>query len=101
MAVTLYSAKPFYNPYHDYDVLESATYAAMSRLTWAVATAAIFYVASFGHGGFFAKILSWSPWVPLSKLVYGAYLTHMTFQIRSSASAKTSVEAEIFDVVSY
>lgn len=100
MGVALYSAKVFYNPYHPYDIIEAASYAAFHRLTWSVGTAGLFYIASFGHGGFFVKILSWTPWIPLSKLVYGAYLTHMSFQIRSAANRQSPLEAGIFDIVS-
>lgn len=96
----MYSAKIFYNPYHSYDVIEAASYASLHRLSWAVGTAGLFYVASFGHGSFFAEVLSWNPWIPLSKLVYGAYLTHMSFQLRSAANRMSPVEIGIFDVVS-
>lgn len=33
--------------------------------------------------------LEWTPWIPLSKLVYGAYLVHMCWQLRSAAMAKS------------
>lgn len=101
MGLTIFSANIFYDPYHSYNVIEAASYASFHRLTWAVASAGLFYVASFGHGGFFAKVLSWSPWIPLSKLVYGAYLMHMSFQLRDAGSRKTPLEAGIFEIVSY
>lgn len=33
--------------------------------------------------------LEWTPWIPLSKLVYGAYLVHMCWQLRAAAMAKS------------
>lgn len=100
MVVSVLSAKVFYDPYHSYDIIEAASYASLHRLTWALGTSGLFYVASYGHGRFFVKILSWTTWIPLSKLVYGAYLTHMQFQIRSAANRMSALEAGIFDIVS-
>ncbi|KAG5894540.1 hypothetical protein JTB14_026828 [Gonioctena quinquepunctata] len=100
MLISVFTAKVFYNPYHRYNALESGSYAALHRLAWAVGSVGLFYVASFGHASFFKKILSWSPWIPLSKLVYGAYLTHMTFQLRSAAKFMNPRQLSYFDVIS-
>ncbi|XP_074042229.1 nose resistant to fluoxetine protein 6 isoform X3 [Leptinotarsa decemlineata] len=99
MMVSVFSAKIFYNPYHPYNAIESATYAAFHRLGWAVGTSGLFYVASYGHASYLKKILSWSPWIPLSKLVYGAYLTHMSFQLRSAAKFMNPRQLTYFDVL--
>lgn len=99
MLATVFSAKVFYDPYHRYNAIESASYAAFHRLTWAAGSVGLLYVASFGHGGFLKTVLSWGPWIPLSKLVYGAYLTHMTFQLRSAAKFMSPRLLTYFDVV--
>lgn len=101
MVISVFSAKVFYDPYHTYNQIESATYAGFHRLTWATGSFGLFYVASFGHADFFKQVLSWSPWIPLSKLVYGAYLTHMSFQLRAAAQFRTPGQVAIFDIVSY
>lgn len=99
MLVSLFSGMVFYDPYHTYNSVESAAYAALHRPAWALGSVGLLYVASFGHGSFLKKVLSWSPWIPLSKLVYGAYLTHFQFQLRSAAVFKNPMQIAYFDVV--
>ncbi|XP_018579714.2 nose resistant to fluoxetine protein 6-like [Anoplophora glabripennis] len=98
MLVSLFSGMVFYDPYHSYNSVESAAYAALHRPAWALGSVGLIYVASFGHGSFLKKVLSWSPWIPLSKLVYGAYLTHFQFQLRSAAVFKNPKQIAYFDV---
>ncbi|CAH1163713.1 unnamed protein product [Phaedon cochleariae] len=100
MLMSVFSAKVFYDPYHPYNAVESASYAALHRLAWAAGSFGVLYVASFGHAGCIRKVLCWSPWVPLSKLVYGAYLCHMTFQLRSAAKFMNPRQVSYFDVMS-
>ncbi|KAJ8954784.1 hypothetical protein NQ318_014895 [Aromia moschata] len=99
MCVAVFSGKVFYDPYHDYNAIESASYAALHRFAWAVGSVGLLYVTSFGHASFMRKILSWRPWIPLSKLVYGAYLAHMQFQLRSAARFMNPRQITYFDVM--
>lgn len=89
----------FYNPYHPYNVFEAATYAAFHRPAWALGTVGLLLAVSFGHATFLKHALSWSPWVPLSKLVYGAYLIHMSFQIRYVGMSKSPRFFDYFDII--
>ncbi|KAJ8979723.1 hypothetical protein NQ317_015547 [Molorchus minor] len=98
--VSVFSGNAFYDPYHKYNTIESASYAAFHRFSWAIGTVALLYILSFGHASFMKKILCWSPWIPLSKLVYGAYLTHMGFQLRSAARFMNPRQLTYFDVIS-
>lgn len=95
------SGAVFYNPYHEYNVLEAATYAGFHRLTWAVGTLGLLLTASYGHSTLIQRVLSWSPFVPLSKLVYGAYLMHMSFQFRSLGMTPGSQLFDYFNLVSW
>lgn len=45
------------------------------------------------------SVLQWQPWIPLSKLVYGAYLVHMCWQLRSTAMVMAPRYATIFDIM--
>lgn len=90
----------FYDPYYVYEPYESAMYAAFHRPAWGLGTIGIIFVASYGHANLLRQSLSWSPWVPLSKLVYGAYLIHMGFAIRQAGNTKSPKFFEYFDVVS-
>ncbi|CAG9820973.1 unnamed protein product [Phaedon cochleariae] len=90
----------FYDPAYQYNPLESALYASMHRVVWAVGSVGVLYVASFGHAKFIYRFLSWRPWVPLSKLVYGAYLVHMQFQLRAVARKGGADVSTYFDGIS-
>ncbi|XP_030745923.1 nose resistant to fluoxetine protein 6-like [Sitophilus oryzae] len=90
----------FYNPYHPYNPYESGAYAALHRPLWALGSIGIMFVASYGHASFITKILTWSPWIPLSKLQYGAYLIHMQFQLRSAAKFMSPKYISYFDLIS-
>ncbi|CAH1112393.1 unnamed protein product [Psylliodes chrysocephalus] len=100
MLGTLFSARVFYDPYHPYNAIEAASYNSLHRLSWAVGSCGLLYTASFGHFSFLKVILSWSPWIPLSKLVYGAYLCHMSFQLRGAARFMSPQQITYFDVIS-
>lgn len=89
----------FYNPYIPYSAWASALYAGLHRPAWAFGSAGLFYAASFGHAGLLRAFLSWRPWLPLSKLVYGAYLCHMVFQFRSVASVTGTRHFSYIEVV--
>ncbi|XP_022913044.1 nose resistant to fluoxetine protein 6-like [Onthophagus taurus] len=86
----------FYNPYHKYNAIEAAAYAGLHRLTWAIGTIGLLLTGSFGHTSVVHKVLSWSPFIPLSKLVYGAYLIHMSFHFRFLAMTTGSQQFEYF-----
>ncbi|GLV42223.1 uncharacterized protein CBL_03809 [Carabus blaptoides fortunei] len=79
----------FYDPYHSYNVWEAALYAGLHRPAWAVGSAILLLNASYGRFGIMKAFLEWEPWIPLSKLVYGAYLVHMCWQLRSTAMVKS------------
>lgn len=73
----------FYNPYVQYNEYEAAAYAAFHRPAWGLGTVGLLFVGGYGYATVIQKVLTWSPWIPLSKLVYGAYLIHINFQIRA------------------
>lgn len=89
----------FYNPYHPYNALESGLYSALHRVAWALGSIGLLYVASFGHAIPLNRILTWSPWIPLSKLIYSAYLIHMQFQLRAAAQFRNPQKIGYFDTV--
>nr|XP_023026922.1 nose resistant to fluoxetine protein 6-like [Leptinotarsa decemlineata] len=91
----------FYNPDYEYDRIGSALYASLHRVVWSVGSVGVLYVASYGHTKYIYRFLSWKPWIPLSKLVYGAYLVHMQFQLRAVARKGGADVITYFDVISY
>ncbi|XP_019870876.2 nose resistant to fluoxetine protein 6 [Aethina tumida] len=101
MFVSVFVGGVFYNPYHRYDAVESGAYAALHRPAWALGSLGLLYTASYGHGYIINRVLTWSPLVPLSKLVYGTYLVHMQFQLRSAARFRNPRSISYFDVISH
>lgn len=97
---SIFGGSVFYDPYHKYNVIESASYASFHRIAWAIGSVGLLFVGSYGHGTVINMVLTWSPWIPLSKLVYGAYLSHMQFQLRSAAKFMNPRQIGYFDVVS-
>ncbi|XP_060529412.1 nose resistant to fluoxetine protein 6-like [Cylas formicarius] len=95
----IFSGVVFYNPYHPYNAIESGLYSAFHRPLWAVGSIGLMYVTSYGHASFFKKVLEWGPWIPLSKLQYGAYLIHMQFQLRSAAKFMNPKYISYFDLI--
>lgn len=89
----------FYNPYHKYNPIESAAYASFHRASWGIGTVGLLLVCSYGHATALQRFLTWSPWIPLSKLVYGAYLSHMQFQLRNVGMTPGPKVFNYFDVV--
>lgn len=51
-------------------------YSATSRTLWSIGLAWIVYACVTGHGGIINSLLSWKPFIPLSRLSYSAYLIH-------------------------
>ena len=51
-------------------------YSATSRTLWSIGLAWIVYACVTGHGGIVNSLLSWKPFIPLSRLSYSAYLIH-------------------------
>ncbi|KAH1014684.1 hypothetical protein HUJ05_012526 [Dendroctonus ponderosae] len=82
IAASVLTGSVFYDPYHPYNPYEAATYAGFHRALWSIGSIGLIYVASYGHAKFIWKILTWSPWVPLSKLQYEPKSTPQPFYIR-------------------
>lgn len=55
-----------------------AIFETFSRPLWAVIVGWVVLACATGNGGFINSILSWQGWLPLSRLSYSAYLTHLT-----------------------
>lgn len=94
-----YCGTAFYNPYHTYNALESASYASLHRAVWSLGTVGLLVVFSYGPFSIIRSALSWMPCIPLSKLTYGAYLTHFIFQLRSIGMTPAPRIFNYFNVV--
>ncbi|XP_072929561.1 nose resistant to fluoxetine protein 6-like [Epargyreus clarus] len=59
-----------------YGLVVDAIYAALNRPVWTLSLAILVFCCSLGKVPIVKNFLSWYPWVPLSRLAYGLYLTH-------------------------
>ncbi|KAK6965245.1 nose resistant to fluoxetine protein 6 [Biomphalaria glabrata] len=55
---------------------QQSLYEALVRPTWALCVAWVIYACHNGHGGIANSILSWKPFLVLSRLTYAVYLLH-------------------------
>lgn len=99
MLMSILTGAIFYDENYKYNAIESGIYNSLHRTVWALGSVGIIYVASYGRSKFIYNVLSWSPLIPLSKLVYGAYLIHMQFQMRAVAKKGGADFVSYFDVV--
>ncbi|VDI21430.1 Hypothetical predicted protein [Mytilus galloprovincialis] len=58
----------------------AALYNTVHRTIWGVCISWVIFSCATGNGGFINTILSWKAFVPLSRLTYMAYMTHMIVQ---------------------
>ena len=66
-----WSGHPFTKP-------ENIMYYMFSRTVFSIGIALMIYACHNGFGGIIDKFLSWSFWVPLSRLTFVVYLSHLT-----------------------
>lgn len=101
MVASMFSGAVFYDPYHPFNPIESGAYASLTRGAWGMGTIGLLFAASHGHASFLSKILSWPPWIPLSKLSYAAFLIHMQFQLRNIGMLPAPIIFDYLSVVMY
>ena len=61
---------------HPFSKSENVMYFMFSRTVFSIGIALMIYACHNGFGGIINSILSWSFWVPLSRLTFMAYLSH-------------------------
>ncbi|XP_033763774.1 nose resistant to fluoxetine protein 6-like [Pecten maximus] len=61
---------------HAMSVGIAALYNAVHKSLWGVCVCWVVFACVTGNGGFVNTLLSWSPFVPLGRLTYCAYLVH-------------------------
>ena len=61
---------------HPFSKAENVMYYMFSRTVFSIGIALMIYACHNGFGGVINKFLSWSFWIPLSRLTFMAYLCH-------------------------
>lgn len=85
--------------WRSYHPIEGAVYAALNRPAWALGVAIFVLCCSFGHTPIVKGFLSWYPWVPLSRLSYGLYLTHSIIITRNVFVTRNPQHNDYFEIL--
>ncbi|XP_030841635.1 nose resistant to fluoxetine protein 6 [Strongylocentrotus purpuratus] len=54
----------------------NVAYGCLKSLAWTLALSWVVFTCHYGYGGVINRFLSWSFWIPLSRLTFCAYLLH-------------------------
>ncbi|XP_037521990.2 nose resistant to fluoxetine protein 6-like [Rhipicephalus sanguineus] len=74
----------------------TALYGGFHRLVWALGLSWPFIACANGKASFLYKFLAWKAFLPLSRLTYGIYLTHLLFHLLRMANTKTPINVDEF-----
>jgi peptidoglycan/LPS O-acetylase OafA/YrhL len=53
-------------------------YQSLSRTLWSIAMGWLFFLCMINRAQLINRVLSWSIWIPLARLNYATYLTHLS-----------------------
>ncbi|CAG0891484.1 unnamed protein product [Darwinula stevensoni] len=87
----IYGYMPLDSPQMPRDL--QLTYNALFRIAWACGVAWVVLACAAGSGGSIDALLSWKAFIPLGRLTYSAYLTHVYILPWFWWSTKTSITA--------
>ncbi|CAN8018981.1 unnamed protein product, partial [Ixodes persulcatus] len=75
-------------------------FAFFDRIVWSIFIAWIVFASATGRAGFLGRFLAWPGFVPLSRLSFGVYLTHMPFYFLMHHNARERIFYSYFTLVS-
>ncbi|XP_071103043.1 nose resistant to fluoxetine protein 6-like [Haliotis cracherodii] len=78
-----------------WDANTRIVYETLSRPGWALFVSWIILVCCTRNGGVINSILSWSAWIPLGRLTYGAYLNHTVLLSYTEVSVRSLRYADV------
>lgn len=78
----------------------TATYVALSRITWAIGISWILIACHTNNAGFLNKLLSLKVWVPLSRLSFCAYLLNPLLINSVYLQSESAVHVDFLPTVS-
>lgn len=80
--------------------LISALLFPTTRIIWAINTATIIWMCTTGNAGLVNRFLSWKAFLPLSRITYSVYLTHIWIVWIYWGSKKDLVYLDNFSIYS-
>ncbi|XP_037523929.1 nose resistant to fluoxetine protein 6-like [Rhipicephalus sanguineus] len=91
----LFASFPW-NQGHLPDAITNALYGGFHRLLWSLAFFWPSYACATGRGGVLNNMLSWSFFLPLSRLTYGIYLIHVPLYITRMLRLRSYINTDEF-----
>ncbi|XP_052900794.1 nose resistant to fluoxetine protein 6-like [Anopheles moucheti] len=91
----MFSLTAFYTELGTGNYLYNALYAGLHRFGWSLSNGWLVLACVTGHGRTVKRFLSWSAFVPLSRLTYCAYLTNGLVELYLAATRRTPLYASI------
>ncbi|CAL1275764.1 unnamed protein product [Larinioides sclopetarius] len=89
----LYGVHPWNNHLPGTGKVATVLYASLSRMAWTVGLAWITVACSTGCGGFVNTVLSWKPFIPLSRLTFMVYMIHPLIQHVFYSTLREGIQA--------
>ncbi|XP_018407450.1 PREDICTED: nose resistant to fluoxetine protein 6-like [Cyphomyrmex costatus] len=86
----IFGPRNMYSDIHVYNRLEASFYAGFHRQGFALSVSWIIFCCTHGYAGPINYLLSWSGWIPFSKLTYCAYLCHYLFILSHVGAVRTT-----------
>ncbi|XP_060080527.1 O-acyltransferase like protein-like [Ylistrum balloti] len=84
---------------HPMSVSIAAMYNALHKSLWGVCVSWVVFACVTGNGGYVNTLLSWSPFVPLGRLTYCAYLVHPIIMAAYYKMLRQGVYATDFSII--
>ncbi|KAJ0171667.1 hypothetical protein K1T71_012430 [Dendrolimus kikuchii] len=81
-----------------YDPIEFSIISAINRPVWAIAVCIIIGICEYGNSLYIRNILSWRVFIPLSRLSYGMYLSHLAIISRNVSSSRSPNTFDMFSM---
>ncbi|CAK1589498.1 unnamed protein product [Parnassius mnemosyne] len=98
LSATILVMGPAYR-FREYNVIESSFFAALNRPIWASLMAAFILLCEYGTLPHITDFLSWSAFVPLSKLSYGVYMCHFFLVMRLTLDLRSPAWHDLYKIL--
>ncbi|XP_034950411.1 nose resistant to fluoxetine protein 6-like [Chelonus insularis] len=87
-AFCFFTLRIFQHPDYKYDIYWETFYAGCSRHIWAFGVCWIIYTSAIGYGGIIKNILSFSIFLPFSRISYCIYLIHFINEAMKASATR-------------
>ncbi|GBP48266.1 Nose resistant to fluoxetine protein 6 [Eumeta japonica] len=96
--ITTFSVSVFYQPWYHYSASEAAAYISLHKLAWGIANGWLIIACATGNGGILGMFLTWSFWLPISRLTFCAYLVNGIVELYYVGTLRHPLHISFFNV---